>query len=215
MIENIMLSGPDGTGKSTILAELQRHYQKQGLQIKPVWLRFHHYFAKFVNVIGRLTYKSYYIKYSWGKIGYHDYEGPIGIIYIYAVYLDHLIFKIFLKPRVLKKEQNTIIFIDRYILDIVADLIVDTRRKKLVVSLFHSSIMYELEQANTFVLTCPKEIVTKRRIDIIDDKNYDKKIDAYKFLANHYDISVLNTGILSIEDSINFISKNSNVVSAK
>lgn len=215
MIENIMLSGPDGTGKSTILVELQKHYQKQGLQIKPVWLRFHHYFAKLVNVLGRVTGKSYYIKYSWGKIGYHDYKGPLGILYIYAVYLDHLIFRIFLKPRVLKKEQNTIIFIDRYILDIVADLVVDTGRKKLVVSLFHSFINKELEQANTFVLTCPKEIVTKRRIDIIDDKNYDKKIDVYKFLASHYDISILNTGFLSIEDSINFISQNSNVVSTK
>lgn len=214
-MKNIMLSGPDGTGKSTILMELQKHYQNQGLHVKPVWLRFHHYFAKIVNILGRVTGKSYYTKYSWGKIGYHDYKGTLGIIYIYAVYLDHLIFRIFLKSRILRKEENTIIFIDRYILDIVADLIVDTGKNKIIINLFHPYIVSELRDAKTFILTCPKEIVTLRRGDIIDDKNYYRKIEAYDFLSRQYDISLLNTGILSIEDSINLISQKLDVVSTK
>ena len=199
---NIMLSGADGTGKSTIVNNLQNYYTLKGKILKPVWLRFHHYFAKVVNAIGRVTKKSYQKKYSWGKVGYHDYTGLFGYFYIIAVYFDHIIFRCFIKPKVLKYNPKSSYLIDRYILDIAADLIVDTRNEKLVFKLFSGFVKKELEQAKTFILECPKEIVVKRRPDILDDKKYNDKIYAYDLISKKFNITRLNTGKYSVDEII-------------
>lgn len=202
-MKNIMLSGPDGTGKSTIANALILRLNDSNHELNHVWLRFNHYLAKFVNMVGRITGKSYYETYSWGKLGYHDYKGIVGIFYIIAVYLDHLIFNTFIRKRYLK--QNKKYLIDRFIIDIIADLIIDTNRSRMVFFLFGSSLKKELKKAHAFILICDKKIVIKRRRDILDDKRYDAKISAYHLIASRFDIITVDSGQLTIDDSVNVI----------
>ena len=201
----IMIFGPDGTGKSTIVSALSDHYRSLNRQVRSVWLRFNHYFAKIVNAIGRASGRSYYETYPWGKVGYHNYHGVIGYIYIYAVYADHLIFRIFLRRKLLKTEQNETLIVDRYILDIMADLIVDTGKRKLVLRLFTPFVRKELEQSRMFVLKCDPDIVVSRRPDIADDHSYMAKVDAYAFLAKKLNIPEIDTGRKSVEEAIRII----------
>jgi hypothetical protein len=203
VMKNIMLSGPDGTGKSTIANAIIYRLNESNNEISHVWLRFNHYLAKFINMFGRLTGKSYYETYSWGKLGYHDYTGIIGFFYIIAVYIDHLIFNIFLRKRHLKSNKNYLI--DRFIIDIIADLIVDTNRSKMLFFLFAPFLKKELKLAHAFILKCDKEIVVSRRKDILDDKSYDAKILAYKLIAARFNITTVDSGQLSIEESVNKI----------
>jgi hypothetical protein len=204
-MKNIMISGADGTGKSTIVKSVMNHYAKGNILVAPVWLRFNHYLTKVVNLIGRLTGKSFYEQYPWGKIGYHNYKDLIGYFYIIAIFIDHLIFRIFMRHFVLKTQKNSIYMIDRYILDIVADLIVDTGKIDFVFRLFDGFIKKELKLANTFILVCPKDIVISRRADILDDKKYDDKIFAYNLIAQKYKITKLNTGKYSIDEIVSKI----------
>ena len=203
IMKNIMLSGPDGTGKSTIANALISRLDESNHEVSHVWLRFNHYLAKFINMVGRITGKSYYERYSWGKLGYHDYNGIIGLFYIIAVYIDHLIFNTFIRKRYLQLNKNYLI--DRFIIDIIADLIIDTNRSKMVFFLFGSFLKKELKLAHAFILKCDKEIVIKRRIDILDDKRYDAKISAYKLIASRFDINTIDSGLLTIEESVNEI----------
>lgn len=207
-MKNIMLSGPDGTGKSTIASALISRLNESNLELSHVWLRFNHYLAKFINMAGRITGKSYYASYSWGKLGYHDYNGIIGFFYIIAVYLDHLIFNTFIRNRYLQSHKNYLI--DRFIIDIIADLIVDTNRSKMIFFLFGSFLKKELKLAHAFILKCDKEIVIKRRIDISDDKRYDAKISAYKLIASRFDINTIDSGLLTVEESVDEIVKGLN-----
>lgn len=199
-MKNIMLSGPDGTGKSTIISATQKKLEEIQIHIDIVWLRFHHYFAKLVNIIGRITGKSYREKYSWGEVGYHDYKGVVGIFYILAIYLDHLIFKVFIKNKKIK--QSRFYLIDRYILDIVADLIVDTRNEKFVFFMFDKLVRNELLNNKAFILECDYDVVISRREDIKDDKSYQKKINAYKLISYRYDVKRLNTGENNIDEIV-------------
>lgn len=204
IMKNILLSGPDGTGKSTIANAVIAELKSKNIVLNHVWLRFNHYLAKIINAIGRLSGKSYYETYSWGKLGYHDYKGVIGFFYIIAVYIDHLIFNLFFRNRFLK--PNIYYLIDRFIIDIMADLIVDTKRPKLVFFLFGTFLKKELKLAHAFILKCNKEIVVSRRKDILDDKSYDEKILAYELIASKFNILTINSGKLSIEESVTLIS---------
>ena len=200
-----MLSGPDGTGKSTISLQLKNHFEEKKLTVKSTWLRFNHYFAKLVNVIGRLTGKSYYEKYEWGKVGYHEYKGLIGYLYIFAVYFDHIIFRLFLRKKNLVNNGADVLIIDRYIFDIMADLIVDTGKYELVLALFSPFAKKELKSSKSFILRCDPDIVMSRREDIKDDKSYEDKRKAYAFLAVRLNIQELDTGELSVEEIIKII----------
>lgn len=200
-----MLSGPDGTGKSTIANAVIRRLNEFNNNVSHVWLRFNHYSAKFINMVGRLIGKSYYETYSWGKLGYHDYNGFIGVLYIIAVYIDHLIFNTFFRKKYLKPNKNYLI--DRFIIDIIADLIVDTKRPNMIFFLFGSFLKKELKLAHAFILKCDKEIVVSRRKDILDDKSYDAKIVAYKLIASRFSITTIDSGQLTIQESVNKILK--------
>ena len=186
-----MISGPDGTGKSTIIKELHNR-----LGVETVWLRFHHYFSKIVNMIGRISGKSYKEKYDWGMVGYHDYRGVLGIFYIFSVYVDHLLFQLLIKNRKLKKGRTYLV--DRYILDIIADLIVDTKNCKMVFFFFDRLTRKELLNFETYILECSADIVIARRGDLKDDKKYLDKINAYQIIARKYSVNTVNTGQLSV-----------------
>jgi DNA polymerase III delta prime subunit len=203
VMKNIMLSGPDGTGKSTIADAVITELKHKNIVLNHVWLRFNHYLAKIINLLGRITGKSYYETYSWGKSGYHEYEGVLGFFYVLAVYLDHLFFDLILRNNYLKFQQNYLI--DRFIIDIIADLIVDTKRPNMIFFLFAPFLKKELKLAHAFILKCDKEIVISRRIDILDDKSYDAKISAYKLIASRFDITTVDSGKLTIEQSVSEI----------
>ena len=198
-----MLSGPDGTGKSSIADAVINELKNKNIVLNHVWLRFNHYLAKLINLLGRITGKSYYETYIWGKSGYHDYAGVLGFFYVFAVYMDHVFFNFFLRNNYLKLNQYYLI--DRFIIDIIADLIVDTKRPNMVFFLFAPFLEKELRLANAFILKCDKEIVVSRRIDILDDKRYDAKISAYKLIASRFNITTIDSGKLSIEESVNKI----------
>ena len=206
-IKNIMISGADGTGKSTISEGIQEFYSRKNIQTKTIWLRFNHYLAKIINGLGRITGKSYQEKYVWGKVGYHDYKGLIGYLYIFSVYFDHLFFRLFLRKKYLINNDSEILIIDRYIIDIMADLIVDTRKNELVYTLFSPFAKKEITLSNTFILKCDKEIVMSRREDIKDDKSYGAKIKAYKFLASKLNIHEIDTGKLNVKEIVNVITQ--------
>lgn len=200
-----MLSGPDGSGKSTLSNALCNKLESYGINVSQKWLRFNHYTAKFVNLIGRLSKKSYYEEYEWGSLGYHNYNGIIGYFYIFSVFIDHIFFTYFLKKRILKKQN--IYIIDRFIIDIIADLIVDTSKSKIIFFFFGAFLKKELNESNAFILSCDKEIVFNRRPDIIDDKSYLKKISAYKQIALEFEIDVLDTGRMSIDMIVSKLTK--------
>lgn len=204
-MKRYMISGSDGTGKSTITESLKSTYEKNDKTVKTIWLRFNHNFAKLVNIFGRITGKSYYETYSWGKVGYHDYNGLIGYFYIYAVLFDHLLFRRFNRKKIFEKTNSDVLIIDRYIIDIMADLIVDTNKNELVYKLFKKYAQVEILEAKVFILDCDYDIVISRREDIKDDKNWLKKQVAYKYLSEKLNIQIINTGENSIENIIKII----------
>ena len=77
----------------------------------------------------------------------------------------------------------------------------------MVFFLFGPSIRKEIKLTHTFILKCDKEIVVSRRMDILDDKSYDAKIVAYELIASKFGIKTIDSGKLTINESVNEILK--------
>jgi len=199
-----IISGADGSGKSTIINGYAKILSEDKAEVRQFWLRFVSISSKIINMFGRLLKKSYIEKHKWGTIGYHDYDGSFGFIYIFSCYLDHLLFYPFFifKNRVAIDSPNVHHVYDRYLVDTVADLIVDTRKDKLILWLFSGLISSLQRKAKIVIITCDEKVVTSRRADIFDDKKYKLRLDAFNKIAMTYKIDTLDTTEGSIEENI-------------
>jgi len=199
----IIISGADGTGKSTIVDGLSKHLSEEG-DTRTFWLRFINFSSKIINMFGRLIGKSYVERHSWGKVGYHDYDGLIGYLYIYCCYVDHLIFyPIFLfRNRRSIGSTNIHHIYDRYLLDTMADLIVDTKKDQLVLDLFFNLVKRLQSRANLIIITCNEQTIVSRRPDIKDDKKFTLRLDAFSKISATFKIRILDTSSGSIEQNI-------------
>lgn len=199
-----IVSGPDGSGKSTIINAYAEVLSKEEIKVKVCWLRFVSLFSKIVNMFGRLFKKSYVEKYEWGDIGYHDYSGSLGFVYIISCYIDHILYyPIFhFKNRKAIKSQTIHHIYDRYLVDTVADLIVDTGKEKFILWLFTGLVTNLKIKAKVVIITCDEKIVVSRRDDILDDKKYKLRIFAFKKIASTYNITTLDTTKGSINENI-------------
>lgn len=201
-MKKFIISGPDGTGKSTIVSALEKYYNYKGLSTRTKWMRFGHLLARGVNLIGRVLGKSYYQEYKWGRVGYHNYQGIIGYVYIYSVFLDYYVFNFFDRLKSAWLPQVDVIIIDRYVLDIMADLIVDTQRVELVMRLFKKIALSKIRNYQYLILACDSFKAKQRRPDLKDDLKYEDKVSAFNYLAQALDVRVLNSGENTVETII-------------
>ena len=200
-----VFSGPDGSGKSTLVKELSKSFDTVPHRHIVSWRRFFHVFSKGVNFLGRLLKQSYYFITPTVRHGYHDYYGILGIIYILTSVFDVLIFARVWWGISDIRHKHYIKIIDRFYLDIVADLIVDTRRTRLVLFLFDPIIRMHLRQCNVYLVYCEPDLVKQRRPDIASDIKYGEKVSTYCLLRRLYGISVINTSKSCPKDLVRII----------
>lgn len=191
-----LLSGCDGAGKSTIINTLKDSFESSGRTVKIEWLRYIHWSSRIVNGIGRLLGRSYYTEEKGHKFGYHNYHGLLGIVYVLTVFVDFKLHRSVVLRRLLR--SNSIIIIDRYTPDIVADLILDTGREGLVKYLFFSDLLKDINSMNSFIVTCSEDIILMRRRELENDLTLSRKLDIYNMLASDYQIPIVDTSWSSV-----------------
>lgn len=199
----VVFSGADGTGKSTIIKGYKDKLINDGFTVSVIWLRFISFFSKVVNLFGRFLGLNYVEKYTWGRIGYHDYAGWIAYVYVLAIYLDQKIFfyKFLFFHRFDKKRTNYFLY-DRYLVDTIADLIVDTGKDRFILFLFSGMVRKLKSRCILFIFSCPYSTVLDRRPDIKDDKKYNLRVKAFHKLIRFFHIQRINTGVGSVEDIV-------------
>ncbi len=186
----IYFAGVDGSGKSTYVDMLIKEFEKRGLHAKRVWLRFNYLFTKPVLLYCRLTGLTRRPVRGGKKISVHEfYRAPIvGSIVKYLHLLDtfiHTIFKVYLPL----KFSSTHIICDRFVYDIIADLMIENRdlvlQNKAIGNLFLRLLP---EEALVFYFKVDKhEIILRKPEVLIDDEDYALKYDTYCCLEKDID----------------------------
>jgi hypothetical protein len=188
----IVLSGPDGTGKSTIVDGL-RCSLNTTCKVQVTWRRFGFVLSRLFNLAGKALGLSYYEATPFGRVGYHRYRGVLAKVYLALCFADCLLIVIpkwWIRDKI---NSSSTQIIDRFMVDIVADLILSTGNPRATLRFFDYILKCHMRAFNCFVLTCHPGTVVTRRPDIEFDKSYRTKVQIYALLRRMYRIEELTT----------------------
>ena len=196
----IVLSGPDGSGKSSIVKALSVELG----ETEPVhvsWRRFGFVLVRAFNLIARLLRVSYYEQTPIGPLGYHDYKAPWSHIYTCLAWFDYVVF---ISPKwwvIDRVKPCNVTIIDRFLFDIVADLVLSTKQTRFVLWLFHPFLKSHQARNMCVFMICSQNVVEKRRPDIVWDKSYPDKVRIYTLLRRLFSVSGVRTDRMSPDES--------------
>jgi len=194
MSKIIIVSGIDGSGKTTIIESIQEELARQGQESRYVWLRYNHYLTKILLAFCRLIRLTRYEHFENSRVGYHDFHKSkiISWLFVVLTYIDTLavsVVKVYLPSLVSSKT----IICDRWVYDIMIDLEVDTMlnfSKGTFVSQLFKSLLPRKHQY--FIIKRDFDIVKQARDESMNDRNFPRRFELYERHAKESRIQVIN-----------------------
>jgi thymidylate kinase len=186
------LTGPDGSGKTTLLELVKNKLSSEGYTPIHTWIRSPKIFSKPLMVYCRLFGLT---KYEWIdgiRYGKHEFYRSRIVSWLFPI-LQLIDFKLkyFLtRPKIGSYEK---ILMDRFSLDTLADLMVDTHRYNLHKTKIGSYFINLVPKDTKILLLQVDEInIRKRKLDTLHDPNLSIKIEVYSILAEDLNLQSIN-----------------------
>ncbi|WP_434730817.1 hypothetical protein WLZ34_03950 [Thermogladius sp. KZ2Tp1] len=192
-MREIIISGIDGSGKSTIASHITALHRRRGLRVKVIWFRWRALTLYVLYAYSRL--RGLYVKFyhpvarRWFLIHVFRLDPVTALLYPYLLFLDLAIHYIFNTILLLVRGVEVVIY-DRFFLDALVDSLYESRRcsrrlLRLYLSM-HSKI------SNSVVLDVDVKTAVERKKDIVSLKELEFKRRLYLLLANYMNIPVVD-----------------------
>ena len=187
------IAGPDGIGKTTYIQLLEKYLKSQNKEVIHIWLRSPKLLSKPLMAYCRLTKLTKYTYVDGIKIGRHDFYKSKTVSKIFP-WLQFIDFKIYNYLKVKRKSNlNKIIIMDRYGLDTLVDIMVDTKRYSLYKERIGKRFIDIMpNNMNAIILDAKEDVIKRRRKDIEFDTNFNIKRTLYIELAKHLHIPIVD-----------------------
>lgn len=93
MKKYLVISGIDGSGKTSVINALKEELERQGHSTQYIWMRFNHYSVKVMNALARVLKLSVPVHNDFGDVWEHRlYKSPLFCkIYVWCSYIDNRI----------------------------------------------------------------------------------------------------------------------------
>jgi len=189
----IIISGIDGSGKTSIIEGLEAIFTKRKMTTVVIWLRYNHYFVKPLHAIARLLGLSKQYKSSEGKVWRHEfYKSKLfSWVYIRFTFLDTLIGKIKLNFKI--KNKPDIVICDRWLNDILIDLGTKTHNKNFLNSKWYSRFKKMLPtKSSEFLIIRNEQELLKCRLENQEDPDFNFRLKLYKSLSEKKEVILIN-----------------------
>lgn len=202
----IIISGVDGSGKTTVINALKDELEKQGNSVSYIWMRYSHYTVKVMNAIARLLGLSVKVHNEMGDVWEHRlYKMPwFCKLYVRCSYLDNKIAR--RKVMALKTDY---VICDRWINDILIDLGAEGRMMDLLDSEWYDKFHKILPKGSfQFVVKRDRQAVLDCRVENHANPDFPARFELYQKLMEKKDVNVVdNTGTIasSVEQIIRVV----------
>ena len=188
MVKSYYITGPDGSGKTTYIKEIENYFSKQNIPTQHIWLRSPKITSKPLMAFCRLIGLTKYHTINGIRYGGHEFYRSRVISWLFPI-LQLVDFK--LKWFFLQKKINSknILLFDRFALDTLADLMCDTHRFKLHKTWLGKQFIKSIPQnTKTIILKVNTETIRSRKLDTKHDPNLDTKVKVYNILSEDLNI---------------------------
>ncbi len=191
-MDYIYIAGPDGIGKTTYLLDIEKDLINGNKKTKHVWIRSPKITSKplmaYCRLVG-LTKRE-----TIDEIAYstHKFYKSKFVSWVFPK-LQLLDFKIKWYLERKKIKENEIVLFDRFSLDTLADLMVDTHLLDLhKTSIGKSFIKMLPKNMKTIILHVDEDVIRSRKKDTVHDENLALKIKVYKILSQDLGLKVID-----------------------
>ena len=199
MTKYVIISGVDGSGKTTVINALQKTLEERGKSVSYIWMRYSHYSVKVMNALARVLGLSVKVHNEMGDVWEHRlYKMPwFCKLYVRCSYLDNLIAK--RKVMALKTDY---VICDRWINDILIDLGAECRFDDIQDSKWYRKFHAILPKNSfQFVIIRDRQAVLDCRVENHANPDFPYRFALYQKLTKKDDVNVVdNTG--TIENSV-------------
>lgn len=189
--ESIYIAGSDGSGKTTVLRDIETYYKANNIQTKHIWLRSPKILSKPLMAYCRLVGLTKYSTINGVKYCKREqFKSPF-VSWIFPI-LQLLDFKIkwFFDKR--KINSNEILLFDRFNIDTLVDLMADTRRFDLHKTWIGKEFLkLTPEKCKLIILKVDEDIIRKRKIDTLHDVSLKDKINSFQILSSDLGITLI------------------------
>ncbi len=199
MTKYIIISGIDGSGKTTVINMLKNNLEKEGKHVDYIWMRYNHYLVKGMNALARLLGLSVKVHNEMGDVWEHRlHKSPLFCkLYVCCSYIDNKI----ARRRVLNLKGDYVIC-DRWINDILIDLGAECRLNGILDGKWFNRFQAILpEKSYQFVVKRNLDDVLGCRVENHTNPDFKYRFQLYQKLMQKDEVHVVdNTG--TIENSV-------------
>lgn len=198
----IYVMGIDGSGKTTVAKWLQDVLVRKGYKVEVQWLRFNHLLSKPLLGICRVLGLTRYENIDGIRVGYHDFHRSWLVSWLFAIfqYLDAVrVTWIKVAPRLrVSDHESKILILDRFVYDIIVDVMIDTRIFHFDKSWIGKAIIELLPQDSAVLaIVRDKDQLIAARPESRIDEAFERRLALYDEIIKRYSIPcVLNDSTL-------------------
>jgi thymidylate kinase len=201
----VVFSGLDGCGKTTHIILIYTFLSREGIKVRYVWLRWFSFFSTPFYLYTKLIKgRSIKINYAGKTRVLHIFskDPVLNSLYPRVHVLDVILKYIFVKLTSIIGKTD-VILVDRAFLDVIVDLIYETKNTKLLKSVVFKFVLRHCQKSKMVLLLCDPSIALKRksRKELILGRELKIKHKLYQILAT----SIPNKNIVLVDTSYDSI----------
>lgn len=199
MTKYVIISGVDGSGKTTVINNLKAKLEQEGKSVDYIWMRYSHYTLKVMNALARVLGLSVKVHNEMGDVWEHRlYKMPwFCKLYVWCSYFDNKI----ARRKVIALKSDYVIC-DRWINDILIDLGAECRFDDILDSKWYKKFHAILpKDSYQFVVIRDRQAVLDCRVENHTNPDFPYRFVLYQKLAKKEGVNVVDNSS-TIEDSV-------------
>ena len=186
------IAGSDGVGKTSYLKDIEANLIKEGERTMHIWIRSPKIFSKPLMAYCRLVGLTKYKTIDGVTYGGHNFYKSKFVSWLFPI-VQLIDFKIKWNKEKRKIGENNVVLFDRFSLDTLADLMVDTHRLDLHKTKIGKSFIKLIpKNIKIIILYVSEDNIRNRKKDTLYDEQLAMKIRVYQILSQDLGLKVID-----------------------